>query len=428
MKIEASFKIKKHLLISILLILSGSGFAQNVSITLEQCYQLAEANYPLSKQRELIDRAKEYSVDNISKGIYPQFYLSASATYQSDVTKIEIPFPGIDIPTISKDQYKMYGEVSQSLTDFPANKMQKQLKTAEAGIQQENLSVELYKLRDRINQLFFGAILIDEQLQQSELLKADIGIGIKQTEAAIKNGTGFHSSLDKLNAEVLKIDQHKIELRATRKAYTDMLGLFINKKIDEQTILVKPSPLLLSDSIRRPELRVFDLQKKSSILQKKIIATKSYPKLSAFFQGGVGKPSPVNLLKRDFAPFYITGLRLNWSLGTLYTFKKEKLLNENDRKIIDVQQTTFLFNTRITLQQQHAEIEKFMSLIETDDEIIRLRESVKKTSAVQLENGVITTNDFLKEVNEEDEARQNKILHELQMLMAQYAEKNNTGN
>lgn len=408
-------------------------YAQDSSrITLEQCYQLAEANYPLAKQRSLIELSRQYNIDNISKGIYPQFLVSASATYQSDVTKIEVPagLPiSINFPSPSKDQYKLTAEVSQSLTDFSANKIQKQLAAAQSDIQQQNLNVELYKLHDRINQLYFGTLMIDEQLKQSDLLKSDIQIGIKQMQAAIDNGTGFHSNLDKLKAELLKVTQHDIELKASRKAYTDMLGLFIGKAINEQTLLVKPSsPPEAADSVRRPELQVFDLQKKASLLQRKLIATKSYPKLNAFFQGGAGKPSPVNLLQDGFKPFYITGLRLNWSPTSLYTLKKEKQLNENDRKIIDVQQTIFLFNTQVSVKQQNADIDKFEQLIQSDDEIIALRESVKKTSAAQLENGVITTNDYLKEVNEEDEARQNRILHTMQLLMTQYAQKTTTGN
>ncbi|MDB5228774.1 MAG: TolC family protein [Bacteroidota bacterium] len=394
------------------------------SITIEQCYQWAQANYPLAQQVNLIERTKEYSISNISKGIYPQFQVSGQATYQSEVTKI--PFPGI--PSVTKDQYRVYGEVSQSLTDFPANKIQQQLKSAEASIQQENITVELYKLKDRINQLFFGALLIDEQIKQSALLKSDIQRGIKQTEASIKNGTAFHSSLDKLNAEVLKIQQHDIELSASRKDYIDMLSLFINKNLDDQTLLVIPASPLLRDSINRPELQLFALQKGSSLLQNKLINDRNIPKLNVFFQGGVGKPSAVNLLSTNWSPYYITGLRLNWLMSGLYSLKKEKLITENDRKVIDVQQKTFLFNTQISVKQQNGDIQKYLQLIETDKDIISLRESIKNTSVVQLENGVITTNDYLKEVNEEDLARQNLILHNLQLLMVQYAQKITTGN
>ncbi|MFN8285041.1 MAG: TolC family protein [Chitinophagales bacterium] len=403
--------------------------AQDTSfLTLEQCYQLAEANYPLSKQRSLIELSKNYTISNISKGIYPQLVVSGTATYQSDVTKIDISFPGVNIPSPSKDQYKLSAEVSQSLTDFPTNKIQKQISAAQADLQQENLTIELYKLKDRINQLYFGVLMIDEQLKQSDLVKNDINVGVKEMQAAIDNGTGFHSNLDKLNAELLKIIQRDIELKASRKAYTDMLALFINKNITEQTVLQLPASPTDDDNIKRPELQAFELQRKTSLLQRKLIATKSYPKLNAFFQGGLGKPSPVNMLKDGFAPYYITGLRLNWSPTSLYTFKKEKLQNENERKIIDVQQNTFLFNTQVAVKQQNSEIQKYLDLIKSDEAIIALRESVKKTSAVQLENGVITTNDYLKEVNEENEARQNKILHTMQLLMTQYAQKTTTGN
>ncbi len=420
----------KRLLLPLLFLfpLAYMNAQENNIITIEQCYRQAESNYPMAKQHELIEKSKQYSIDNISKGIYPQFNVSGAITYQSDVTKIEIPIPGISIPTPAKDQYKLYGELSQSLTDFPQNKLQKQLKEADAGVQHANLNAELYKLRERINNLFFGALMIDEQLKQSDLLKKDIEIGIQQMQAAIDNGTGFRSNVDKLKAELLKVSQKDIELKASRKAYTDMLGLFINKLIDEKTILEQPAAPLFYDSINRPELQVFDLQRQAAMLQRKLIATKSYPKLNAFFQGGIGKPSPVNMLDRGFSPYYITGVRLNWNMGSMYTFKKERLLNENDRKTIDIQQNTFLFNTKVSVTQQQADIVKFEQLIRSDAEIIALRASVKQTSAAQLENGVITTNDYLKEVHEEDAARQSMILHKMQLLMTQYAEKTTTGN
>lgn len=400
-------------------------------VTIEQCYQWAEANYPLSQQRSLIEQSKNYSISNIAKGIYPQFVVSGQATYQSAVTKIELPvtIPGYEPPNISRDQYRLAGEVSQSLTDFPLNKIQRQLKSNEATIQEQNITVELYKLHERINQLFFGALLIDEQQKQSDLLKKDIQRGIDQVQAAIENGTAFRSNLDKLKAELLKVQQRDIEMQSAKKAYLSMLGLLTGKDMSETTTLVKPQPpLILKDSIRRPEMTIYELQKKSLLLQQKLIGAKNYPRLNVFFQGGMGRPSPVNMLSEKLSPFYITGIRLNWSLGGMYTFKKEKLLTANDRKSIDVMQNTFLFNTKLSMSQQYSDMQKYEDLIRTDDEIIALRESVKKTSFVQLENGVINTNDYLKEVNEEDQARQNKILHDLQLLMIQYAQKTTSGN
>jgi outer membrane protein TolC len=399
------------------------------SVTIEQCYAWAEANYPLAKQRELIEKSKAYSVDNISKGIFPQFLVSAQATYQSDVTKIDLP-PSIpiEVPSPTKDQYRLTGELSQSLTDFPLNKVQRELKSNEAAIQQQNITVELYKLRERVNQLFFGALLIDEQLKQSDLLKKDIQRGIDQTQSAIDNGVAFRSNLDKLKAEMLKVQQKDIELKAAKKAYLSMLALFTGQDLNENTTLVKPEAPTVPDSIQRPELNIYALQKRSSELQQKLIGLKNIPRLNVFFQGGLGRPSPVNMLSEDFSPFYITGVRLGWSLSGMYSYKKENAITGNDRQSIDVMQNIFLFNTNMALKQQDADVQKYLDLIATDEAIIALRESVKQTSLVQLENGVITTNDYLKEVNEADQARQNKILHDLQLLMVRYAQKTTSGN
>lgn len=398
--------------------------AQN--LTLEQCYLLAEAIYPLSKQRGLIEKTKEYTIENIAKGVYPQFNVSGTATYQSGVTKISVP--GYNTPTVSKDQYKLYGEISQTLSDFGINHQKKEISRTDAAIQEADLNTELFKLKDRINQLFFGALLIDGQLEQNDLSKKDIQTGIAKVQAAINNGTDFNSSLNKLKAELLKTDQHSIELKASRKAYTDMLGFFLNQTINETTVLVKPEPPALSDSINRPELKSYDLQTQSYLLQRHLTKINNYPQFNAFFQGGLGKPSPVNFLSTNLSGYYLTGLRLSWNIGGLYTYKKDQLINKNNQDMVAAQRSTFLFNTNITLRQQNADIVRYQQLIQSDNEIVRLRESVKLTSAVQLENGVITTNDYLNDINAEAQARQDRVLHEIQLLISQYDHKTTSGN
>ncbi|HWK08050.1 MAG TPA: TolC family protein [Puia sp.] len=410
---------------------SASAQSQSIpsdnSFTLDQCYQQAEVNYPLSRQRGLIEKTKEYTIDNIAKGIYPQFSVSGTATYQSAVTKISIP--GYTIPTVSKDQYKLYGEVSQTLSDFGINQQKRAISRNDADIQQENLNTELFQLKDRINQLFFGALLIDGQLEQNELSKKDIQTGMDKVQASINNGTDFNSSLNKLKAELLKTDQHSIELKASRKAYTDMLGLFLNQTITDATILIKPTaPAALTDSISRPELRAYDLQTKSYLLQRHLTKINNYPQLSAFFQGGIGKPSPLNSLSTDLTGYYLTGLRLSWNIGGLYTYKKDQLINKNNQEIIQTQRSTFLFNTTLTLKQQYADIVRYQQLIQSDNEIVNLRASVKQTSAVQLANGVINTNDYLNDINAEAQARQDRVVHEVQLLLSQYNHKTTSGN
>lgn len=400
---------------------------QNSSLSIDTCLAMAKRNFPLIKQYGLIEKSKEYSIDNANKGYLPQFNIAGQATYQSAVTQIPISLPNMDIPTISKDQYRLYSEVSQPITDLFVVKDNKKLIETNAEVETQKVEVEIYKLRERINQLFFGILLIDEQLKQTDLLKKDIQSGIDKTNVAIQNGTATKSSANILKAELLKANQRIIELKATRKGYAEMLSHFIGTAIDENTTLQKPTPQIVSNTINRPELKLYNLQKKTFDLQSKLITAKNLPRFSLFFQGGLGRPA-LNMLSNDVQGYYIGGLRLNWNLTGFYTYNKEKKILTVNQSFIDIQRETFLFNTNLNLRQQNSEITKVQELIETDSDIISLRESVKHTTKTQLENGTATTNDYLISVNAEDQARQNLILHEIQLLMAQYNYQTTSGN
>jgi outer membrane protein TolC len=404
--------------------------AQDSLLTLEQCYRLGEANYPLTRQRALIAKTRDYTIANLAKGIYPQLDVEGTATYQSAVTSLSLP-PSTGIPldiTLPKDQYRAYGEVSQTLTGFGINKQQRDISRTDADLQQANLDADLYQLKDRINQLYFGALLISGQLDQNDLAAQDLRTGIDNVRAAIANGTDFNTSLNKLQAELLQTEQHSIELRASRSAYTDMLGLFIGQPVDSTTRLEKPAPPAATDSITRPELRAYDLQLLSYAQQLQLTRLNLYPRLSAFFQGGLGKPNPMNFLSTTLSSYYLTGLRLSWTIGGAYTYRKDRLISRNNQEMVRAQRNTFLFNTSQTMHQQDADIRKYRQLIQSDDDIVRLRESVRKSSAIQLQNGVITANDYVLDVNAATRARQDRIVHEIQLLLTQYDYSTTSGN
>lgn len=423
-------KRKKQFSIFLLILFIGSltnaVLAQsNNTFTIENCYQLATKNFPLVKQMALIEKTKQYSLDNASKGYLPQLSINGQGTYQSDVTAVKIP--GVTITELSKDQYKIYGEINQSLTDAFIIKQQKELTKANTEAEKQNIEVEVYKLKERINQIYFGVILIDAQITQNELLKKDVQSGIDKTIAAIENGTALKSSLDNLKAELLKDDQRTIELKANRKGYTDMLSIFINMPIDENTKFTNPITQVIQPTINRPELKLYEVQKKSFDVQNKLITRKNLPKIGLFAQGGYGRPA-LNQLSNDFATYYIGGVKLNWNFGGLYTAKGDRALLKMNQQSIDVQKEVFLFNTNITLSQQTSEVTKYQQLITTDNEIILLRAKVKETAKNQLAYGTITTNDYLTYVNAEDQARQNLLQHQVQLSLAQYNYQNTAGN
>ena len=397
------------------------------TLTIENCYALASEHYPLAKQRELILKSRDYNIENISKGYLPQVNIVGQASYQSEVTQVPIQLPNTTIPVLDKDQYKIYGEINQVVYDGGMIKQQKLSQESKSLVEAQKLEVELYKLKERINDLYFGILLVNEQLRQNALKKDDIALGIKKTEAQLANGTVFRSSLDILKAENLTVSQQTLTLLSNKKAYLNMLALFLNKPLDDNTLLVTPVPPVLSTQNNRPELGLFEQQTKNIDIQQQAITIKNIPKLNLFFQGGMGKPA-LNMLSNDFEAYYIGGIRLNWSLFGYYTQRKEKDLLNINKEDISIQKETFLFNTNYQLQQQNEEISRLSGYLISDQEIISLRGSIKKAALAQLENGVSTTSDYLREVNAEDTARQNKILHQIQLLAAQYKVRLTQGN
>ena len=402
--------------------------AQETTLTLEKAYTLAEQNYPLIKQRDLIKQTTQINIDNLSKGYLPQVLLSGQASYQSDVTKIDVSIPGFSFDPPSKDQYKAVADISQVVFDGGVIKQQKTSQQINGEVEEQKIEVELYKIKDRINQIYLSILFLDDQLKQVDLLKQDLQTGIKQVEAQVNNGVVLRSNLNVLKAQLLQTDQNAIEIKATRKGLVQTLGLFINQSLNENTELVRPaSPVVADKNIARPELKLYKDLSNQLEQQNKLIRARNLPKTSLFLQGGYGKPG-LNFLKNDFDFYYIGGVRINWSLAGLYTQKKEKELIKVNQRIVDVQRETFLLNTNTQLSQQESEIEKFNQLIETDQAIIDLRLQVKQAAKAQLENGVITANDYLRVVNAEDQSHQSLITHQIQLLQAQINYQTTLGN
>ncbi len=389
------------------------------TITLEQCYQWSRENYPLIKKQELIKKAEQYTTENALKGWLPQVNITAQATYQNDVTQFPVKLPNMNVEPLSKDQYKVFADVSQTIYDGGNIRNQKNLAKIQSEVQNIQTEVELDKLKERINQLYFGILQTNKQWTQLQFTKFDIKEGIKKAEAQLKNGVIFRSNLDVLKAELVKIEQKEIELQAIKQNFVQMLSYFIKKNINENTQLETPEKILLTKNNNRSELKLFDAQKQLLETQKKIINTKNTPKLGAFFQGGYGKPG-FNMLKNEFDIFYIGGIRLNIPISGLYTQKNDLALLENQSQEIEIQRENFLFNQNIIEIQQRNDLEKIQNLIDKDNELIELRKNIKTASLAQLENGVINTNDYLREVTAEEQAILTKITHEIQYLLTQY--------
>ena len=398
-------------------------------LTLNECYDKARANYPLIKQKEYIAKTKEYNVSNVWKGYLPQITISGQATYQSDVTSLPIALPGMKIESLTQDQYKATADILQVVYDGGIMSAQANVQKATSDIDEQKLEVELLKVKERVNQIYFGILLIDEQLTQTELIKKDLYASLNKLNAALANGTATKPNVDILKAELLKTEQREIEIKSSRKAFVEMLGLLINQRLNEVTKLELPQTQSITESneINRPEVKLYSSQENLIENQSGLTLAKILPKASLFFQGGYGKPT-LNMLKNNLDWFYIAGARLTWAMSNLYTYGNESEVIELNKKSVEAQKETFLLNTNLSLKQQSNELEKLNSLIKVDKQIIEIRTSVKESAKSQLENGVITSNDFIRELNAEDQAKQNLAIHTIQLLLAQQNYKLTTGN
>lgn len=397
------------------------------NITIEECYTLAREIYPLTQQRGLIEQSEAYSLENASKGYLPNLTLHAQATIQSDVPSIPFDLPGIEAPLVPKSQYKVYGELNQVIYDGGAIKLNKEFTSTESLTRQQQLEVDLYTLKERINQLYFGILLIEEQEAQLTLRQLDLELGLGKVQAAIDAGIALKSNRNVLKVELLKVNQQHIEFQATRLAFIDMLSQMIGKPLNANTSFTKPTQVDIYNEINRPELQLFDLQTQSLNLRNDQLETANRPKVQLFLQGGLGRPG-LNIFDAQIKGYFIGGVGLSWPLVGYYTNNNTRSMITLEQEQISLKRQTFLYNTNLQLTRNNAEINKLNQLLSSDDEIVDLLSSIKNTALTQMENGVITANDYLVEVNKEDQARQSKILHEMQLLMAQYASKTTSGN
>ena len=414
--------MKKIILITLLIFSIISAYSQ--IITLQECQDLAQQNFPLVRQQNLIEQTAKNSSSAVLSRYFPQVQVNAQATYQSDVTKIELgnlptQMQSISFPTPDKHQYKAYIDVSQVLYDGGAITAQRKLVDANSRVEKEKVAVELYKLKDRINQTYFGILLMDEQLKQTDLLQNDLQTALDKVNVMVKNGVSLISNKQNLEAEMLKLKQNQQEIQTNRQSLIQVLALLTGKEMTENTSFAKPQSQLADEVAQRPELSLINSQLNTVKLLNNQLNTTILPKANLFFQGGYGKPA-LNMFKNEFEPYYVAGVRLNWQLSGFYTLGKDKDNLKIQQKSLEVQRDIFNLNQQIAEKQQNSEMQKLRDKLKSDDEIIALRSEIKKSSSVQLENGVLTSSDFIRDANAENQARQTKSLHEIQLLLAEY--------
>lgn len=422
----------KRYAILLFLLVNWSAQAQTI-VTLEQCYEAARANYPLLKQKEILAQNGALAIQSLKLNRQlPQLAVNGQATWQSQVTKLPIELPNLAIPTLSKDQYRITLDASYALYDGNLTQLQTELQRASTATAQQQVEVELNRLKEQVNALFLNALLTDENRILTQALLADLGNRLEKIKANVRFGTVAQMDADALQAELLTAGQRLAQLDAARAGLRESLALLTDLPVSDSTKLVVETPTSRIEigsggDLNRPELQLYQAQRSLYDAQFQLTANTTKLRLSLFAQSGGGRPG-MNLLSNDFKGFFIGGLRLHWNLSSAYTLSNDRQMISLKRQIVDVQQATFEKNLSVQLRQQQTEIDKLAAQLAADNEIVALRSRVRQAAAVQLDNGAIAARDYTTELNAENQAQLNQKLHELQLVQAKIQYRTLVGN
>lgn len=415
--------MKKIMISLALIILSSGSWAQ----TLEECQQAAEKNYPLIKQYGLITKTTQLTVKNIQKGWLPQVTASAQATYQSAVTAWPESMQsiyqqmGLNMKGLSKDQYKIGIDLQQTIYDGGAISSQRNIAQQEGKVQEAQTETNLYQVRRRVNEMYFSLLLLNEQIQLNEDVKALLLSSEKKLSAMVKGGTAATSDLDNVRAERLSVEQQNENLKQQKQMLQRMLSVFCGLEVNNTQ---KPAPVQIVSSVNnRPEMRLYNSQLELTEAKEKALDIQLRPKLGLFAQGFYGYPGLnmfEDMMNRKWSLNGIVGIKLSWNVSAFYTHKNDKARLSAQREMIENAREVFLFNNKLEEIQQNENINRYQTMMKSDDEIIVLRTNVRKAAESKLTHGIIDVISLLREINNENAAKTQQSIHEIDMLKEMY--------
>jgi len=413
----------KRILTFIIIILAVSAHAQ----TLEECQQAAEKNYPVIKRYDLIGRTTELTVSNLQKEWLPRITASAQATYQNAVAawpesiKSVYQRMGLYMKGLKKDQYKVGIDVQQTLYDGGVISSQKRIARQEGELQEAQNDVNQYQLRQRVNEMYFSLLLLNEQIRLNDDVKALLLSSEKKLAAMVKGGTAATSDYENVMAERLGAEQQNSSLKAQQQMLQRLLSVFCGLEVNH---LQKPKPVEVSTTTNnRPELSMFDSQIKLVEAKEKALNARLMPKLGLFAQGYYGYPGYnifEDMMDRKWTLNGIVGVKMSWDLSAFYTHKNDRERLNMERKMAENAREVFLFNSRLDEIQHTEDVDRYQKMVQADEEIITLRTNVRKAAESKLAHGIIDVNSLLREINNENAAKAQQAIHEIDMLKEMY--------
>ena len=406
-----------------------TGVHLSAQVTLEECVKLAQDNYPLIRKYDLLNQTKEVNLSDINKSWLPQINVYGQVTVQNEAPSFPealagiISQTGMSISGLNEWQYKIGADVNQNIWDGGVSKTGRKIVRAEDAERQAALGVQLYAIRKRVEDLYFGILLIEEQAEQTRNMQTLLQSNLDKLQTMFENGTAMQSDVDMVEAQYLTTSQQLIQAKSTAKSYRKVLEIFIGISLVGQ-VLVKPDATIPQDLLpARPELRRFEAQLQANEARNASITASTMPKIGLFAQVYYGYPGFdyfESMMNRDLSFNILAGVKVSWNIGAFYTKKnnRRKLRLSSDN--IAVERDVFLFNTNMQTRSQLDHIDELKAVMEKNDRIVELRTNVRKAAESQLDNGVINATDLLTKLTDEKHARLNASYQEIQLIQSIY--------
>lgn len=397
--------------------------------SLDECRRLAREHYPEIRQYDLISQTAQYDLSNAARTWLPQVSVSGQATWQSaaptypEVLGELLAAGGMEMSGIRKEQYQTAIDVSQTIWDGGASRADRLLTTAEAEEERLRVDVDLYALQSRIDDLYFGILLLEEQAALTETQIILLESVWQRVQSRIDNGVALKSDADAVEAELLTARQTLDRIETSRTSYRRILELFIGQPLTAEELERPLEPEIADRSLQRPELELFEAQEQKIDARRKIIKSSLMPRFSAFAQGYYGYPGLDifrSMTSASGSFNALVGIRMSWNIGAFYTRRNNLDKLRTAQRQVDIQRDIFTFNTRLETTREEGEIARLRRAVATDTQIVELRRSVRMAAESQLENGVIDTTDLLRKITDEISANLNRSSHEIELLQTVY--------
>lgn len=394
--------------------------------TLDECRRLAREHYPEIRQYDLIAQTEQYDLSNAARAWIPQITLSGQASWQSATPTFPgalgeiLAARGMQMEGIRREQYRAAIDISQTIWDGGHSRVAKEMAQAEAAEKLRRTEVDLYALQSRVDDLYFGILLLDERLTQTSVQISLLESNLARMRSCVANGTATRSDADAIEAELLTVRQTLEQVAASRASYRRMLEIFIGQPLASEK-LERPDEPAPGNGSLRPELELFEARAQQIDVRRKALRSALMPRFSAFAQGYYGYPGLdmfQSMMSPDGTLNALVGVRMSWNIGALYTRRNDLGKLRTARQQIDVQRDLFNFNTRLQATHEEGEIARLRKAVASDTRIVELRRAVRMAAESQLENGVIDATDLLRKITDETAAALNRSTHEIELLQA----------